>query len=367
MRPTSDRVREALFARLGALEGARVLDLYAGTGALGIEALSRGAAEATFVERAAASLAVLRSNIASLDLESQARVLRGDALGVIRRLGRSGPCFDLVLADPPYASDDARPILEALRDAEIVADLGTVVLETSRRHPVPAVPGWRVASERRYGDTLVTELLPDRAIGAGKPPEQRPEDRNEKRKQTRTRTRTGNRDGRRHDARMTKTRQHGLALFPASFDPVTNGHLDIIHRAAAVFEDLVVAVATNVEKSGLFTVEERVEMLHSALDGRGGIRIMSFEGLLVDYARQIGARVLLRGLRAMSDFEYEFEMALMNRHLYPEIETLFMMTSQEFFYVSSSRLKELVRFGGNVDDFVPAEVAVRLREKLARQ
>jgi pantetheine-phosphate adenylyltransferase len=166
---------------------------------------------------------------------------------------------------------------------------------------------------------------------------------------------------------MTKTRQHGLALFPASFDPVTNGHLDIIHRAAAVFEDLVVAVATNVEKSGLFTVEERVEMLHSALDGRGGIRIMSFEGLLVDYARQIGARVLLRGLRAMSDFEYEFEMALMNRHLYPEIETLFMMTSQEFFYVSSSRLKELVRFGGNVDDFVPAEVAVRLREKLARQ
>ncbi len=359
VRPTSDRVREALFARLGALEGAHVLDLYAGTGALGIEALSRGAAAAIFVERAAASLTVLIANIANLDLEREARVLRGDALATIRRLGRSGARFDLVLADPPYASDDAGPVLAALRDAQIVSEQGTVVLETSRRHPVPAVPGWRVASERRYGDTLVTELLPDRAVGSGGPLEPRSQERNEKRKH--------DRGGRRHDARMTKTRQHGLALFPASFDPVTNGHLDIIHRAAAVFEELVVAVATNVEKSGLFTVPERVEMLHAALDGRGGIRITSFEGLLVDYARQIGARVLLRGLRAMSDFEYEFEMALMNRHLYPEIETLFMMTSQQFFYVSSSRLKELVRFGGNVDDFVPAGVALRLREKLARR
>ena len=154
---------------------------------------------------------------------------------------------------------------------------------------------------------------------------------------------------------MTKGKTGGLALFPASFDPVTKGHLDIIQRARPIFEELVVAVATNVDKKGLFTVDERLEMLRT-----------SFEGLLVDYARKIGARVLLRGLRAMSDFEYEFEMALMNRHLYPEIETLFMMTSQEFFYVSSSRLKELVRFGGNVEDFVPKHVAQRLQDRLGR-
>lgn len=158
----------------------------------------------------------------------------------------------------------------------------------------------------------------------------------------------------------------GLALFPASFDPVTNGHIDIIDRARAVFPELVVAVATNVEKSGLFTVEERLELLTDAVGNRPGLSLTWFEGLLVDYARRIGARVIVRGLRAMSDFEYEFEMALMNRHLYPEIETLFMMTSQEFFYVSSSRLKELVRFGGQVEEFVPDLVAKRLREKLGK-
>jgi pantetheine-phosphate adenylyltransferase len=165
---------------------------------------------------------------------------------------------------------------------------------------------------------------------------------------------------------MTTVLQSGLALFPASFDPVTNGHIDIIDRARAVFPQLTVAVAINVEKKGLFTVEERLEMLHDALGDRPGLHLTSFEGLLVDYARRIGARAVVRGLRAMSDFEYEFEMALMNRHLYPEIETLFMMTSQEFFYVSSSRLKELVRFGGRIEEFVPPLVAKRLREKLGK-
>jgi pantetheine-phosphate adenylyltransferase len=159
-------------------------------------------------------------------------------------------------------------------------------------------------------------------------------------------------------------RSRRLALFPASFDPVTNGHLDLIERAHAVFDELVVAVARNVAKQGTFSVEERIEMLQSAVGHLQGIRITAFDGLLVDYARHIGAHVLLRGLRAVSDFEYEFEMALMNRHLYPEIETLFMMTSQKYFYVSSSRLKELVRFGANVTEFVPPAVALKLKEKL---
>jgi len=159
-------------------------------------------------------------------------------------------------------------------------------------------------------------------------------------------------------------RTAGLAVFPASFDPVTNGHLDLIDRACAVFDELVVAVARNISKSGTFSVDERVEMLEAVTRDRPRVRVTSFEGLLVDYARRIGASAVIRGLRAVSDFEYEFEMALMNRHLYPEIETLFMMTSQRFFYVSSSRLKELVRFGNNVDEFVPPIVAAHLKEKL---
>lgn len=166
---------------------------------------------------------------------------------------------------------------------------------------------------------------------------------------------------------MTTSRtQHSVALFPASFDPLTNGHLDILQRSLKVFDEVVAAVAVNPTKNSTFTLDERIAILESVVGHEPGVRVTSFEGLTVDFARRIGASCVIRGVRAMSDFEYEFEMALMNKHLYPEIETLFMMASQQYLYVSSSRLKELVRFGRDVSEFVPARVAKQLRERLGK-
>lgn len=159
---------------------------------------------------------------------------------------------------------------------------------------------------------------------------------------------------------MTRTQR---ALFPASFDPLTNGHLDIARRASRFFDEVVLAVAINLEKSGFFSVEERLEALRSVVKSEERMTVTSFEGLTVDFARELGAGAIIRGVRAMSDFEYEFEMALMNKHLNPEVETLFMMPSQEYLYVSSSRLKELARFGRSVDEFVPPLIAAQLKER----
>lgn len=159
---------------------------------------------------------------------------------------------------------------------------------------------------------------------------------------------------------------HRIALFPASFDPITNGHLDIARRALRIFDEVVLAVALNVAKDGgFFSVEERVDTLEAVVGQWKGMRVATYRGLTVDFAREIGARAIIRGVRAMSDFDYEFEMALMNKHLFEQVETLFMMPSPEYLYVSSSRLRELVQFGREIDEFVPPVVAKRMRERFA--
>ncbi len=155
-----------------------------------------------------------------------------------------------------------------------------------------------------------------------------------------------------------------IALFPASFDPITNGHLDLIERARLLFDEVVLGVARNVSKSAAFSGEERFEILEAVTADMADVSVQIFDGLVVHHAEQIGASAIIRGLRAMSDFEYEFEMALMNKHLAPNVEILFFMTSQKYLYVSSSRLKELVRFGANIDEFVPKIVAEALEKKL---
>jgi pantetheine-phosphate adenylyltransferase len=159
-----------------------------------------------------------------------------------------------------------------------------------------------------------------------------------------------------------------IAIYPGSFDPLTNGHVDIIQRGSGLFDRIVVAIALNIEKSPLFTVPERVEIARKVFAGYANVEVDTFDGLLVDYARSRRASALVRGLRAVSDFEYEMQMALMNRRLNPDVETVFMMPAEPYTYVSSRLVKEVVALGGSVTGIVPTVVEDRLREKkLARQ
>lgn len=150
-------------------------------------------------------------------------------------------------------------------------------------------------------------------------------------------------------------------LYPGSFDPVTNGHLDVLQRASRLFDEVIVAVAHHNAKQALFTVEQRVHLLRQSTGHLQNVRITSFEGLLVNFAKEQGAQALIRGLRAVSDFEFEFQMALMNRSLQPDLETLFLMPSEEYTYLSSRMVKEVSRLGGDVARFVPECVVPALK------
>jgi len=154
------------------------------------------------------------------------------------------------------------------------------------------------------------------------------------------------------------------AIYPGSFDPLTNGHLDVIERAAKLFDEIIVAVAVNHQKQCLFSPDERVTLIGKATSHIPNVRAIHFGGLLVNLASEESACALIRGLRAVSDFEYEFQMALMNRKLQPEIETLFLTPREEYTYLSSRLVKEIANLGGNIAEFVPGPVAVALEKKL---
>ena len=158
-----------------------------------------------------------------------------------------------------------------------------------------------------------------------------------------------------------------LAVYPGSFDPLTNGHIDIIERGTHLFDRIIVAILVNIDKAPLFTTEERVEIVRDVFKGRPNVEVDTFDGLLVDYLTRRKADVIVRGLRALSDFEAEFQMALMNRRLGPNIETVFMMPAEQYTYISSRLIKEVFALGGRVHGLVPDMVETRLREKLAAQ
>ena len=311
-RPTSDRVRESAFNLIGPVDGASVLDLFAGSGAMGLEALSRGAEHATFVEADRRAAETIDENLAKLRLTG-ARIVRDDAVRALAAEASAGRKYDLVLVDPPY---DLYPDLEPMLARylpHVLADGGLLVVETGAR---------------------VEPRAPARAAHVSQ-------------------VRVGTRD----PLRMI------TAICPGSYDPVTFGHVDVIGRAAAIFDRVVVGVVgAPRHKTPLFALEERVEFLREALGDLSNVEVDVFSELVVEFARKWEAKAIVKGLRVISDFEWEFQMNQLNRMLAPEIETVYVMASPQVSFVSSSGVKEIAAFGGKVDQLVPESVARRFVE-----
>ena len=318
MRPTSDRVRESVFNALGQyFEGGSVLDLYAGTGSLGIEALSRGCERAVFVERDARALAAIRENLRRTGFEGRAEVVRGDVGRTLQQMLIEGRPFYLIFADPPYriAATEVGGLVSRL--GTLLAPGGRVVIEAGEAPEGAA--GGKKGVTRRYGGTFVTILE-------------------------------------RSEITMI------VAVCPGSFDPVTAGHLDVIRRASNIFDHVVVAVGSNLRKRPRLPASERARLIQKVAADLENVSVEVMEGLLVDFAREQGARVIVKGLRAVSDFESEFEQAQLNRKMFPELETVFIMASAEHSFLSSSVVREIASLGADVRGLVPDGIEETVRE-----
>ena len=320
VRPTADRVRESLFNALGQFfSGGAVLDLYAGTGSLGIEALSRGSGRAVFVERDRRALAAIRENLRRTGFEDRARVLPGTVEKELEKVIRAGQTFRLILLDPPYriAATELEGVMSRL--PALLEPGGRVVVESGEA-PVEFVAGDLEGETRRYGGTHVSIFeRPGPAVN--------------------------------------------IAVCPGSFDPVTEGHLDIIRRAAGIFDHVVVAVGANLRKKAKLSAADRARLIEKVVGDLENVSVEIMGGLLVDFARERGARVIVKGLRAVSDFELEFEQAQLNRNLYPELETVFIMSAAEHSFLSSSAVREIAGFGGDVRGLVPEGILDAVREQ----
>ncbi len=325
LRPTAARVRDALFNSLGVrIEGASVLDLFAGTGALGLDAIHRGATRAVLVERDARRAAAIGERVRQDGLERQALVRREDALAAVDRLARAGERFDVILLDPPYGQGWLSRSLAVIARAGVLAPGGVVVAEGHWRDRPDSPEGLALSREARYGETVLWFFRG----GAGVQ----------------------------------------IAVYPGSFDPVHNGHVDVIRRAARLFDRVIVAVAQNVEKgSGIFTAAERVAMLREVIADVANVEVTAYSGLTVDFAQSHGAMCLIKGLRAVGDFDFELKQSAMNRKLAPDLDTLLLIAAPEFAFISSSLIREVTGLGGSVESIVPPAVVRRLRARQAAE
>ena len=306
-RPATAKVREAIFSMLSSRgvvwSGLRVLDLFAGSGSLSFEALSRGAQEVCLVEREPKVVQCLNQNVDALDVADRCRVAESDVLRFLR--GRAYQPYDVIFADPPYGENRLAPTLKAIMKGDWLAPAGYLLAE---------IEGLLRFDAAAAHEEL--ELEVDR-----------------------------------------------VAIYPGTFDPLTNGHANIIRRGLRMFDNIIVAVAADTGKSPLFSLEERVAMAEKVFAKEPNISVEPFQGLLVEYVARRNVHTVLRGLRAVSDFEYEFQIALMNRKLRPDIETLFLISDYRWLYISSTIVKTVARLGGDVRGLVPDYVLSCLRER----
>jgi pantetheine-phosphate adenylyltransferase/16S rRNA (guanine(966)-N(2))-methyltransferase RsmD len=321
VRPTSDRVRESVFNSLGQFFEGGVLDLYAGTGALGIEALSRGSERGVFVEKDRRALGTIRENLRRAKVADRAEVVAGDVGRVLDLMLTDGRQFNLIFADPPYriAATEVGGLMSRL--GALLAPGGRVVIESGEA-PAAGMKG-KKGDTRRYGGTYVTILE-------------------------------------RSEITML------VAVCPGSFDPITTGHLDIIRRASKVFDHVVVAVGANLRKKSRLPAVERARLIEKVTAEMENVSVEVMDGLLVNFAREQDAQVIVKGLRAVSDFESEFEQAQLNRTMYPELETVFIMASAEHSFLSSSAVREIASLGGDVRGLVPDAILETVREIYSR-
>jgi len=335
-RPMRDFVREAVFSMLGgAVARARVLDLFAGSGSLGLEALSRGAREAMFVDRGREAGRIIKENLETLGMAEKGKVIRAEVLDYLRKARFPENGFNLIFIDPPYRIDLGyrQEMLKRLAEGGFLAPSAVVIIEAPLRSSPPGSPeGVHFRERRKYGETAVDVYV---------------------REENTVRIEEG------------AASDMKVAICPGTFDPITCGHLDVINRACKYFDRFIVGVAANPFKQPLFTLEERTHMLEKATAELDNVEVTPFDTLLVDFARTVGATAIVKGLRAISDFEYEFQMAQINQAMDEEVETFFVMANPEYTFISSSAVREVASYGGSISGLVPRSLEQELIEMFA--
>ncbi len=321
-RPTTDRIKETLFNILQTgIEGCSFLDLFAGSGQIGLEALSRGANHAVFVENSKKACACIEENIRFTRFDARAKLLSMEASGALRTL-EGNDSFDYIFMDPPYQSGMEQEVLIYLAGSGLLKEDGVIIIEAAADTDFSYVSGMglKVIREKKYKTNKHIFVTKGGVC-------------------------------------MVK------AIYPGSFDPVTKGHLDVIERSSRLVDELVVGVLNNSAKNALFSVLERVTMLKELTAHFPNVTVDAFDGLLVDYAKRIGAVIIVRGLRAVTDFEYELQIAQTNHEIDTDIETIFLTTRLEYAYLSSTIVKEVASYGGDISHFVPHQMIARIYAK----